>query len=117
MHDALLFLDPLIGECHRRPRIATPLLLLRSFKRAIGMTPHEYQLQARVRRAYALVRRSEGRLADIAANVGFADQAHLTRHFKNIMGATPGQVRRAIVLGSSSAVRSATAAGQRPPHS
>ena len=82
----------------------TPFRLLRSFKRAIGMTPHQYQLQARVRRAYALVRRSEGGLADIAANVGFADQAHLTRHFKSIMGATPGQVRGAIVLGSSSAV-------------
>jgi AraC-like DNA-binding protein len=75
----------------------TPFRLLRSFRKAIGLTPHEYQLQARVRRAHARLRRRE-HLADIAADVGFADQAHMTRVFKSIMGATPGQFRAASVV-------------------
>jgi AraC-like DNA-binding protein len=74
----------------------TPFRLLRSFRKAIGLTPHEYQLQARVRQAHERLRRRE-QLADIAAAVGFADQAHMTRVFKSIMGATPGQFRAASV--------------------
>jgi AraC-like DNA-binding protein len=70
----------------------TPFRLLRAFQRATGLTPHAYQVQARVRVAHALLRSGEP-LANIAAAVGFADQAHMTRVFKRIMGATPGQYR------------------------
>ena len=71
----------------------TPFRLLRAFKRAFGITPHAYQLQARIRRAHAMILRHAAPLADIAIATGFADQAHLTRVFKSVMGATPGQFR------------------------
>jgi AraC-like DNA-binding protein len=68
--------------------------LLRAFQHALGMTPHNYQLQARVRKAHSLLRRGD-LIADVSAAVGFADQAHLTRAYKSIMGGTPGQFRTA----------------------
>jgi AraC-like DNA-binding protein len=73
-----------------------PFRLLRAFHRAVGLTPHSYQMQARVRLAHSLIRQQQS-LADVAVAVGFADQAHLTRVFKSIMGATPGQFRAAVV--------------------
>jgi AraC-like DNA-binding protein len=71
----------------------TPFRLLRAFTRCVGLTPHGYQVQARIRRAHALLTGGTA-IADAAAAVGFADQAHLTRVYKTIMGATPGQFRR-----------------------
>jgi AraC-like DNA-binding protein len=68
--------------------------LTRTFTRAVGMPPHAYHLQQRLRTA-------QGRLAagdnvtDVAQALGFADQAHLTRLFKRLMGVTPGQYRAA----------------------
>jgi AraC-like DNA-binding protein len=72
-----------------------PFSLIRAFKHAFGLTPHAYQLQARVRAAHAMIMRKAMALADVAGATGFADQAHLTRVYKSIMGATPGQFRRA----------------------
>lgn len=72
----------------------TRFQLLRAFKRTFGLTPHAYQQQARVRTAQAMVMRRAS-LADVAIATGFADQAHLTRVYKSIMGATPGQYRAA----------------------
>jgi AraC-like DNA-binding protein len=72
-----------------------PFRLLRAFQLTFGLTPHAYQTQARVRAAYAMLR-LQTNIADIAAQTGFADQAHLTRVFKSLMGATPGQYRTAL---------------------
>jgi AraC-like DNA-binding protein len=66
-----------------------PFSLLRAFRTATGLPPHAYLNQARVRRARVLL--DDGlRPADVAAQVGFADQAHLTRHFKRVVGVPPG---------------------------
>ena len=54
--------------------------LTRLFRTDIGLTVHQYQLQAKVRAAYSRLR-SGATAADAAAEVGFADQAHLTRCF------------------------------------
>ncbi|MGA3093255.1 MAG: AraC family transcriptional regulator [Terriglobales bacterium] len=64
--------------------------LIRSFRRIVGMPPHEYLTQVRVRRAAGALALGES-IADVAALAGFADQSHLTRHFKRITGTTPGQ--------------------------
>jgi AraC-like DNA-binding protein len=72
----------------------TRFRLLRAFKRTLGLTPHAYQLQARVRAAHGMVWRKVP-LAEVAVVTGFSDQAHLTRVYKSIMGATPGQYRAA----------------------
>ncbi len=71
-----------------------PFVLLRGFSRAYGLPPHSWLLQERVRRAQALLRAGLAP-ADVAAEVGFTDQSHLTRRFKRILGITPGRYRRA----------------------
>lgn len=68
--------------------------LVRGFSRAYGLPPHAWLLQERVRRAQGLLR--QGRpIAEVASEVGFADQSHLTRRFKQIVGVTPGRYRAA----------------------
>lgn len=67
--------------------------LLRAFRRRIGLPPHLYQTQLRLRHARRLLLRGE-RPAMVAAAVGFADQSHLIRKFKAAYGVTPGQYLR-----------------------
>lgn len=69
--------------------------LYRSFEKSTGMTPHAYQRQARVRHAVAMIRARQS-LSEVAAATGFADQAHLTRWFRRMMGVTPGAYQKAI---------------------
>jgi AraC-like DNA-binding protein len=64
--------------------------LCRVFREAVGMTPHAYQTQVRVRHAKSLLRAGLP-ITLVAAEAGFYDQAHLTRHFKRIVGLTPGR--------------------------
>jgi AraC-like DNA-binding protein len=66
---------------------------LRQFRARFGLPPHAYLQQLRVRRARALVL-AGGALADVAFAVGFADQAHMTRAFRRIVGYTPGVLAR-----------------------
>lgn len=71
-----------------------PSHLIRSFTSAYGMPPHRYLISRRVDRARRLL--VDGRpVADAAASAGFHDQAHLTRHFRRILGATPARFRAA----------------------
>ena len=66
----------------------------RAFRSAFGLAPSDYQRQLRLRAARRLL--AEGRAAaDVAAAVGFADQAHLTRWFRRYYGITPGEYRSA----------------------
>lgn len=67
----------------------------RLYKASTGLSPHQYVIGRRVERAKLLLRDTERTLAQIAAYVGFADQAHFTRHFKQRVGVTPGQYRTA----------------------
>lgn len=71
-----------------------PFALLRAFSRAYGLPPHAWLIQERVRHAQALLRTGLAP-AEVAAEVGFSDQSHLTRHFKRILGFTPGSYRHA----------------------
>ncbi|MFC4009142.1 AraC family ligand binding domain-containing protein [Nonomuraea purpurea] len=66
----------------------------RAFRTAYGLAPSEYQRQVRLRTARRLL--TLGRPAARVANeVGFTDQAHLTRWFTRSYGVTPTQYRRA----------------------
>jgi AraC-like DNA-binding protein len=66
---------------------------LRAFKRRYGLPPHTYQLRVRLGLAQKSLR--EGlQPAHVAAEYGFVDQSHLTRHFKRMMGVTPAQYAR-----------------------
>ena len=68
--------------------------LCRAFGVAVGMPPHAYQTQIRVVRAKALLVAGRLPLAQVAAEVGFASQSHLTRHFARLVGVTPGRYLR-----------------------
>jgi len=73
----------------------SPFHVARLFKQALGVSPHQYLIQVRVNSARSLLAAGSGErsLAEVASAVGFADQSHLTRHFKRILGVTPKQVR------------------------
>jgi AraC-like DNA-binding protein len=67
--------------------------MLRAFRRETGMPPHAYLNQLRVRSARLLLDRGLAP-AEVAAQIGFADQAHLTRHFKRVVGVPPAAYQR-----------------------
>jgi AraC-like DNA-binding protein len=69
--------------------------LVRSFRSEVGMPPYAWLAQHRVAHARVLLERGAG-LADAAALTGFADQAHLTRWFRRVVGVTPGAYRNSV---------------------
>ncbi len=72
---------------------ASPAHLIRAFTREYGLPPHRYLTGRRLDRARRLL--LEGRRpAQVAVDVGFHDQAHLTRHFRHLLGTTPGAYAR-----------------------
>ena len=68
----------------------SPYYLLRVFCAEVGMPPHAYLESVRIRHAQRLIRTGKP-LAEIAIEVGFSSQSHMTRSFKKIIGVTPGQ--------------------------
>jgi AraC family transcriptional regulator len=68
----------------------------RGFKLASGMTPHQYIIRCRLRRAMKLLAREDLNLADIALAVGCSCQSHLTTLFRKHLGTTPGAFRAAV---------------------
>jgi len=67
----------------------------RGFKGSTGMTPHQYVVRCRMRRAMKLLARLELSVADIALEVGCSCQSHLTTLFRKYTGTTPAAFRRA----------------------
>jgi AraC-like DNA-binding protein len=62
--------------------------LVRAFAKEFGLPPHAYQIRLQIEKAKAML--DAGVLpAVVAAETGFADQSHFTRHFKKINGTTP----------------------------
>ncbi|MBD3887472.1 helix-turn-helix transcriptional regulator [Phormidium tenue FACHB-886] len=59
------------------------------FKQSMGVSPHQYLLQRRIERAKQLLLQNRPNIADIALAVGFANQSHFTRQFKQVVGVTP----------------------------
>ena len=70
-----------------------PFTFGRGFKLSTGMTPHQYIIRCRLRRAMKLLAREEFTLADIALEVGCSCQSHLTTLFRKHLGTTPGAFR------------------------
>ena len=67
--------------------------LLRTFRNWTGMTPHAWQIDRRIQRARQLLDQ-ELPLAEIAQQLGFADQSHFQRIFKQRVAVNPGEYRR-----------------------
>ena len=68
----------------------SPRHFIALFREAVGLTPKHY---FRIRRFTTVLQRLAGagttKLADLAAQAGYADQAHLTREFRDFAGITP----------------------------
>ncbi|HEX7683048.1 MAG TPA: AraC family transcriptional regulator [Trinickia sp.] len=62
---------------------------LRQFKQTIGMTPHAWLLRLRLEQACALLSRSSHTIAEVAQGVGFYDQSHFNRAFRQAFGVAP----------------------------
>jgi AraC family transcriptional regulator len=71
----------------------SPTYFASLFKQAMGISPHQYVIQQRVERAKLMLLRTDLAIADIALQVGFSSQSHLTQQFKRATGLTPKQVR------------------------
>jgi AraC-like DNA-binding protein len=68
--------------------------LIRVFRRAFHITPHAFVINERIERAKRQLKLGD-KIAHVAADLGFSDQAQLHRTFVNYTAATPGQYRRA----------------------
>ncbi len=87
------FSDPVdLSQLGRRVGLS-PFALLRMFQAHVGLSPHEYKTQLRIKKAKLLLR-SGVPIAEVAMETGFCDQTHLTRQFRRIVGLTPGQYLR-----------------------
>ena len=71
-----------------------PETLSRGFRLAYGCTPKAYRASARARAAVMALRESEAPFAAVAHQLGYADQAHMTRAVTMLTGLTPGGWRR-----------------------
>lgn len=71
--------------------------LSRGFRLAYGVSPQRYRAEFRARRAVGKLFKMPSSLAGIAAECGFADQAHMTREIVRLTGQAPSMLRRAHV--------------------
>lgn len=62
--------------------------LIREFKKTIGLSPHRFQIQNRIRKSQHLLRQGAS-ITDVAILMGFYDQSHFIKYFKKIVGITP----------------------------
>ncbi len=93
--EAVAYLEAHYAETVSLDRLAgvaglSKFYLVRAFKREMGLPPHAYQTQVRIARAMRLLRRGWS-ISRTAFATGFAAQSHLNRHFKRILGVTPGR--------------------------
>lgn len=66
----------------------------RQFRKTTGLSPYQFLLRARVERARRLLGHGHA-ISEVAAMTGFADQSHMHRHFRRLLGTTPGELRKA----------------------
>jgi AraC-like DNA-binding protein len=91
----------------------SPAHFSRKFKLAVGESPHAYVVKRRLESACHLMITSAASLSEIALNVGFSDQAHLCRLFRQSFGQSPANWRRE--RGTPGEVASRTGTGENIP--
>ncbi|WP_421852142.1 AraC family ligand binding domain-containing protein [Marinomonas sp.] len=69
--------------------------LIRQFQSSFGITPHQYQIQARILRAKTLLKSGQDPV-QVALESGFCDQSHMNRCFKKSLGTTTYQYQKRI---------------------
>lgn len=71
--------------------------MIRQFKKEIGLIPHQFQIQCRIRKAQKLLL-SDKSIAEVALDTGFCDQSHFVKSFKKIVGMTPASYQKVAIL-------------------
>jgi AraC family transcriptional regulator len=69
----------------------SPYHFCRSFKQSTGLSPHQYVMRERIRRAQLFLAEHRLSRVEIASALGFSDQSHFTRTFRTLVGVTPSQ--------------------------
>jgi len=69
--------------------------LVRQFRQLFGLPPHAYQIQQRLKHAKLLLKKGFS-VVDASTTTGFHDQSHFHRHFKRVMGITPGNYAKIV---------------------
>lgn len=69
--------------------------LIKKFKESVGLTPHYFHIQARIRKAQRLLHGGV-KIAETASDTGFYDQSHFNKYFNQIVGITPHEYIRSI---------------------
>lgn len=69
--------------------------MIRQFKMEMGITPHQFQIQSRVRNAQKLLEDGKS-VTEVAFETGFCDQSHLHRCFKRVVGITPTEYKKVV---------------------
>lgn len=72
----------------------SPFHFLRVFTRALGVTPHQYLVGARLRRAARLLADPARQVTDVAFEVGFGDLSNFVRTFRRAAGVSPRRFKR-----------------------
>ena len=98
--EAALFLNDACERALPLERIAadaglTPFHFLRVFRNVLGVTPHQYLVRARLRRAARLLADDAEAITDIAFAVGFNDLSNFIRTFRRAAGVSPRAFRKA----------------------
>ena len=78
-----------------REAALSPYHFLRVFDAALGVTPHQYLVRVRLRRAARLLLDAERPITEVALDVGFGDVSNFVRTFGRAAGVSPGVFRRA----------------------
>src|SRR5439155_16939749 len=73
----------------------SPFHFLRVFRDVLGVTPHQYLVRCRLRRAPRMLADDGRSVTDVALDVGFADLSNFVRTFHRAAGASPRDFRRA----------------------
>lgn len=73
----------------------SPYHMIRKFKVSYGLTPHQFQIQCRVRKAQKLLEEGKS-VAEAAYATGFCDQSHFDRCFRKIVRLTPNEYKQSV---------------------
>jgi len=87
--------EPVDLEGTARQAGLSPFHFLRLFARVIGVTPHQYLVRSRLRRAARLLSDDAPSITNVALDVGFADLSNFVRTFRRAAGVSPRDFRKA----------------------
>jgi AraC family transcriptional regulator len=87
--------EPLALADIARAAAMSPYHFLRTFRQVVGMTPHQFVLHTRLRRAAVRLRRSDETISAIAFDMGFGDLSTFNRRFRRVTGLSPSAYRAA----------------------